>query len=223
MCMCRLGLLIVLLAMQLGYAQKAAQSVVQEGHPPIEVRLTEPLAWKGYCLQVSIDRVNRSRSPIFLPFQGIVISSSVTDATNTLKQGSGVAWLNVYGVSDNLTTDLVRLGPGEVRHDVYCIRDTFPVVNRQEKLRRQVRVQGSLRIFAGYFPEAQNWQISAAERESMKHSPAANWKNADRSKGGWAMLELSIPCSTEVSKPDCALPPPVFAGEGSPTIPDIGS
>jgi len=36
------------------------------------------------------------------PFEGIEIYSSVADATNTLGQGVGEAWLQVYGWTDVL-------------------------------------------------------------------------------------------------------------------------
>jgi hypothetical protein len=113
------------------------------------------------------------------------------------------------------------LGPGEAKQDVYCLWDTFPLENRETKIRRQVRLLGRLRISAGYFPEAQRWQISNAQREEMLRTPTAKWKNADRSNGGSVTLEVPIPCPEGVNEAQCATAPPVFEGEHPVAIPDI--
>lgn len=204
------------------YSQKSPALSEQKAPRPLEIRLTKPLAWKNYCLQVSITRINRSKSPIFLPFFGIAIYSSVTDATNSLGQGKGEAWIIAHGNFGISSSDVTRLGPGEARHDVYCIGDTVPVVNHDKKMRRQVRVQGHLRISASYLPEAQEWQISKAQREEMMLTPPSKWKNADRSNGGSVALEVPIPCPRGVSQAECGVPPPVFDGESAVMIPDIG-
>jgi hypothetical protein len=78
----------------------------------------------------------------------------VTDATNTLGQGTEVAWLPVYGMSDIIDHNVTRLAPGETKRDTYCLWDTFPVVDSEKKMRRQVRLQGNLRIYASYYREA---------------------------------------------------------------------
>jgi hypothetical protein len=206
----------------MAYGQKSPSITKQDASRPLEVRVTKPLAWNNHCLQVNIARVNRSKSAIFLPFTGVFIYSSVTDATNALAQGKGRAWFTAYGYSDIIAKDVTRLGPGEAKRDVYWASDTFPVVNGETRRRRQVRVQGSLPSSAGYFPEAPTWQISKAQREEMMSTPPAKWKNADRWNGGRVTLEIPLPCSHDANVAECTSPPPIFAGERGVRVPDLG-
>ena len=99
-----IGSLFLLLGSSFTYGQKPPETTGPSGLQPLEIRLTKPPSWKDNCLEVSIKRVNRSKSRISLlpstPFEGVEIYSSVTDATNTLGQGVGEAWMLVYGQSD---------------------------------------------------------------------------------------------------------------------------
>lgn len=219
----QLRLSVLLLACPFAYGQSPTTSNSQAIPQPLEIHLANPPHWKNFCLEVSIRRTNRSKSPIFLPsFAGVLINSSVTDATNTLGQGTGVAWFTVYGMSDIIDRSVTRLAPGETKRDTYCIRDTFPVVDSEKKMRRQVRLRGYLRVYARYYREAPNWQISKQQREEMAQTPPSKWKNADRLNGGSVMTEIPIPCPEGASKPDCTIPPPIFQGEHGVPIPDVG-
>lgn len=217
----RFALAFLILLSRLASAQEPATIQQQEVQTALEVRVVKPLIWRNYCLEVSIIRRNRSKVPIFLPFSGIFIYSTVMDTTNVLGQGNGTAWFVVYGLSDIICSDVTRLGPGETKQDTLCIEDTFPVVNSETKMRRQVRVQGRLRISAGYFPAAQKWQISNAQREEMMRTPNAKWKNADRLKGASVSFEISIPCPKGIGRAECTIPPPIFQGERHVPVPDI--
>jgi hypothetical protein len=214
-------LLLLLAATGLAHGQEFSPGVKEVTPPPLQIR-PKTLAWKGNCLKVSIVRSNRSNSPIFLPFYGFEINSSVTDATNALGQGKGQAWLSVIGGSDIIVSAVTRLGPGEIKNDDFCLADSITVVKRENKMRRQVPVRGVLRITAAYFPEAHGWQISNAQREEMSTTPRAKWKNADRSNRGQVTIELPIPCHRGEIHPDCTVPPVVFAGEGPVLVPDTG-
>jgi hypothetical protein len=219
----QLRLSVLLLACPFAYGQSPNTSNSQAISQPLEIHLANPPHWKNSCLQVSIRRTNRSKSPIFLPsFAGALISSSVTDAPNSLGQGTGVAWFTVYGMSDIIDRRVTRLAPGESKRDTYCIGDTFPVEDSERKMRRQVRLQGRLRIYASYYREAPDWQISKQQREEMAQTPPSMWKNADRWNGGSVMTEIPIPCPKGTSKPDCSAAPPIFQGEHSVPIPDVG-
>jgi hypothetical protein len=220
----QLRLSVLLLACPFAYGQSPNTSNSQAISQPLEIQLANPPHWKNSCLEVSIRRTNHSKSPIFLPsFAGVLIYSSVTDATNSLGQGTGVAWFTVYGMTDIIDSQRVtRLAPGESMRDAYCIWDTFPVVDSEKKMRRELRVQGRLRIYASYYREAPNWQISKQQREEMAQSPPSMWKNADRWNGGSVMTEIPIPCPESASKPDCSIPPPIFQGELAVPIPDVG-
>jgi hypothetical protein len=219
----QLRLSVLLLACPFAYRQSTPTSNSQPISHPLEIHMVNPPRWKNYCLQVSISRTNRSQSPVFLPsFAGVLIYSSVTDAINALGQGTGVAWLPVYGMSAIIDPSVTRLAPGGTKRSTYCISDTFPVVDSEKKMRRQVRLQGSLRIYASYYREAPNWQISKQQHEEMAQTPPSTWKNADRWNGGRIMTEIPIPCPRRASKPDCTIPPPIFQGEHGVPIPDVG-
>jgi len=220
---CRFRFLVLLLAVPLAYGQSLKAPASHPAVPPLEIRVVG-LFWKNFCLEVDLQRTNRSKSPIFLPFvSGVFISASVTDTTNTLEQGAGVAWLNVYGASDIIDSEVMRLAPGQARLDAYCIADTFPVVDSKKKMRRQVPLRGSLRIYARYHLEEPAWQISKQQREEMAHTPRSQWTNADRSSGGNVMIEIPIPCQAHANPADCSSPPPIYQGEHRPPVPDFGN
>jgi len=121
-------------------------------------------------------------------------------------------------MSDIIDLSVTRLAPGESRRDTYCISDTFPVVDSEKKT-RQVRLQGNLRIYASYYREAPNWQVSKQQREEMAQTLPPKWKNYDRWNGGLVLAEISIPCPKSAKKPDCTLAPPIFQGERTVPIP----
>jgi hypothetical protein len=206
----QLCLSFLLLACPFAYGQPPVISNNQIISEPLEIRAANHPHWKNYCLEVSVTRTNRSKFPIFLPsFGGVLIYSKVTDTAITMGQGTGVAWFPVYGMSDIIDPSVTRLAPGETRRDTYCIWDTFTVVDSEKKMRRQVRLQGNLRVYASYYREAPNSQISKQQREAMAQTPPSKWKNADRWNGGRVMTEISIPCPKGTSKPDCTIPPPI--------------
>lgn len=219
----QLRLSVLLLACPFAYGQSPNKSNSQAISEPLEIHLTNPPHWKDSCLEVSVRRTNHSKSPIFLPsFAEALMYSSVTDATNSLGQGTGVAWFTVYGMTDIIDRSVTRLASGESKRDTYCIWETFPVVDSEKKMRRQVRLQGRIRIYASYYREAPKWQISKQQREEMAQTPPSMWKNADRWNGSSVMTEIRIPCPKGISKPDCTIAPPIFQGEHSVPIPDVG-
>jgi hypothetical protein len=123
-------------------------------------------------------------------------------------------------MSDTIDPSVTRLAPRETQRDTYCIWDTFPVVDSEKKMRRQIRLQGNLRIYARYYREAPNWQISKQQREKMAQTPPSKWKNADRWNGGRVMTEIPVPCP-KGAKPDCTIPPPIFRSEHGVPTPDV--
>jgi hypothetical protein len=213
----------LLLFPSLAFGQESSASTSQVISHPLEVHLASPPRWKNRCLELRVRRTNHSKSPIFLPvFTGILIYSTVTDATNTLGQAAGVVWFPVYGMSGIIDAGFTRVAPGETVQDTYCIWDTFTVMDSLDQMRRQVRLQGNLQIYASYYLEEPNWLLSKWRKEQMAHTSPSQWKNADRWNGGRVMTEIPIPCPKDVTKKDCACPPPIFQGEHSVAIPDVG-
>ncbi len=181
---------------------------------PLQIRLTKAPFWKNNCLWLNLSRENNSKSLIFLPMSGeIIIYTSVTDKTNSLRQGSGEAWVPVYGPGDVMFDDVTRLASGKVKQDTYCLDATFPVVDSGNQTRRQVHVQGKLRIVATYFLGAPDWKISKQQRERMTKTDSSTRKNADRWNSGQIVIEFPIPCHEGAIKDECSIPPPVFARE----------
>ncbi len=186
--------LLLLLASPPIYGQRPPASTGRSNLQPLEIRLTKTPFWENNCLWVNIRRVNNSKSPIFLPVhEEMLIYSSVTDATNALGQGSGEAWLPVYGQSDVVSSDVTRLAPGNAKQETYCLADTFQVVDSITGTERQVRLQGKLRVHARYYLGTHKGQVSQLQREQI--------------------IEIPIPCPEHVEKAECTTPPPIFAGE----------
>ena len=176
------------------YSQKPPASAVRPNPRPLEINLTKPPFWGNHCLWVSIRRANLSKSPIFLPVhEEILIDVSVTDPTNALGRGSGEVWLPVYGPGDVINSDVTRLAPGEARQDTYCLPDTLQIEDSITGTRREVRLQGKLRICAKYYLGTSKRRGDQPQREQMN--------------------EIPIPCPDGVDKAECATPPPIFAGE----------
>lgn len=206
-----LVVLFVLASSPLALAQSSPASITQTTARPLELRLAKPPQWKKSCLEISIERSNHSRYPIFLPHdEGIRIYSSVMDATDTPGQGAGLAWFSVYGPSDIRDDGLGRLGPNEIKRDDLCLWDTFPVDGSRGG-RRQVRLQGSLRVYASFVLDDNEWRKQVERRQQGGASP-----ELER-----IVIEIPIPCKKAPSKGDCSSPPPISRGEHHIPIPDI--
>jgi len=212
---------ILAVAMTLGGEQNGQKdSAEKQSRQPFVARVTRPLKWEKGCLKVSIDRVNRSMAPLFLPFNGLYIEFAVSESSEDPAKDKSERWLTAFGASDILFDDVIRLAPGASRHDEYCVGPTVPVVSPEKETRREVPVRGRLRIEAFYYPAQQDWQISEAQREKMAQTPPAKWKNADKQNLKTFTLGLPIPCSKVGCAPECSGPPVVFEGE-SMFVPDV--
>jgi len=212
-----IGSLFLFLVSSFTYGQKPPETTGPSGSQPLEIRLTKPPSWKDNCLEVSIKRVNRSKSRISLlpstPFEGVEIYSSVTDATNTLGQGVGEAWMLVYGQSDVFDPHAKSLPPGTEKQNTYCVGETFEVKETGKEEFRQVRLQGKLRMYAGYGQKAAVRKMNKQKQEKMTRTYL--WKGNDSE--GWTfgevMLEIPIPCPNLAADGDCTTPPAIFSGE----------
>ena len=143
-------------------------------------------------------------------YQGIKVYSSVSDPTNTLGQGAGDAWMLLYGWTD-VVPEPIELAPGTGRQNTLCLAEIFPVKETGKETLRQVRVQGKLRIVAGY--ETPTWKIVD---QSLGKGRRAYVQVVDKSNlwtFGEVLLEVPIPCPKGVGTSECLSAPPIFPGE----------
>jgi hypothetical protein len=194
---------------------------------PLEVRLAKPPLWRDHCLEITIKRVNHSKRRILFPptaFEGVEIYSSVTRAKNALELGGPETWILVYGWTDASGGEQRKLAPGSEDQQTYCVNETFPVRDTVTNERRLVRLQGTLRISAGYEQKILHGK-SAGERQTNKESGT---RTKEPDLDGWrsrtATIEIQIPCRGDAVNPGCSSPPPIFPGERDwfeilPTVP----
>jgi hypothetical protein len=216
----RLGFSFLVVLLPLTFAQQPPAPVDASGASPLEIRLAKPLMWQGNYLQVSIRLINRSKYPVFLaptPFEGIEAYSSVIDSTNALGQGTGEAWVMVYG-----WTDVIYLGPRSPiprsgSEKSFSIWESFPIEGAEKGTARRVRVQGKLRVCVWYSQKLRGPKTSK-HPEQTKGTLGTKKNNSDNWSSGTAMLEIPIPCPSGVAETDCSSPPPIFQGEHEPRL-----
>lgn len=191
-------LLSILFISSLAYGQEPTRPTSQSGPPPLEVKLTKRPLWKGTCLELRVQLTNVSKSTVFLDamYQGIEVYSSVSDATNTLGQGSGEAWMLVYGWTD-VVSEPIELAPAGKRQNTLCIAGTLPVKETGNETLRQVRVQGKLRIVAGY--EIPTWKIIDKSLGKARRAYVQILDKANRWTFGQVVLEIPIPCPNGIT------------------------
>ena len=205
-------LLSILFVSSLAFGQEPTKPTGQSGPPPLELKLSKGPLWRGNRLELSVQRTNLSRSSIFLEatYEGIKIYSSVSDAANALGQGSGEAWMLVYGWTD-VVSKPIKLASGARRQTTLCIAETFPVKETGKETLRQVRVQGKLRIVAGY--EIPAWRIIDQSQGKTRRTYTRMADNSNRWTFGEVVLEIPIPCPNGIGTSDCLSLPPIFSGE----------
>lgn len=187
---------------------------------PLEVRLTKPPQWMNGCLSVSLDRINRSSFPLFLPDMGLYISTSVNELRDDAGMKDGQEWINVYGASDMVSWDATAIAPGATVHEEGCLPPTVFVVNLKKKTRREILLRGRLRIDAYYFLTEKEWQHNKSWHEEMLHiSPGQEDKIAHQYPKVVTIF-AAIPCREPACGPGCDDPPLILQGENR-VLPDV--
>jgi hypothetical protein len=209
---CQAKLLSIFLVSSLASGQEPTKPTSQPGPAPLELKLTKTPVWKGNCLELSVQRTNLSKFSVFLDgtYEGIKVYASVSDSTNTLGQGPGEAWMLIYGWT-NAASESIKLVPAARRQNILCIAETFPVKETGKEILREVRVQGKLRIVAGY--EIPTWRIIDQSQGKGRRTYVRMFDNSKRWTLGEVVLEIPIPCSSGIGTSDCFTPPQVFPGE----------
>ena len=125
-----------------------------------------------------------------------------------LELGGQEAWILVYGWSDVIESGGKTLAPGSEEQNTYYIGETFPVKDMVTNATRQVRLQGRLRILAGFEQKVPKRKINRQQQaDKTRTTPTGSWSS------GQATLEIQIPCPVAGANVDCLSPPPIFPGE----------
>jgi len=181
-------LLSIFFVSSLACGQEPTKPTSQSGPAPLELKLTKGPLWKGNCLELSVQLFLSERCHKYAG------------------QGPGEAWMLVYGWTD-VVSKPIELAPGARRQNTLCIAETFPVKETGKEILRQVRVQGKLRIVAGY--EIPTWRIIDQPQGKGRRTYVRMADNSNRE----VVLETLIPCPNGIGTNDCLSPPQIFPGE----------
>jgi len=197
---------------------------LEKGAPvPLEVRMTAPPRWENGCLSVTLERNNHTAVPVFLTEMGPYFYIALDVSMNEASTGEAIKWVNVSGVSDFRSLEAVSLAPGATLRNEFCLSNTIWVVNLQKKTRREIPVQGKLRIDVSYFPTEESWKInkewytdppSYLKRDGALAGPPANIAPK------WVKIFAAIPCSDAACESGCVEPPIGLPGEDR-LVPDV--
>jgi hypothetical protein len=204
----------------------AARQEIQpdkEAPTSLEVRITSPPRWEKGCLLVTLDRINHSSVPLFLTEMGPYFDIALDVATDEADATEAVEWVNIYGISDMVSSEAVALPPGATVHNKFCFGPSVWVVNLKKQTRRNIAVRGKLRVSVSYFSTE---EALKRHKEWYIHPPAylepgkPNEMPADV-KPKWARIYAAIPCSYATCESACVRPPTGLHGE-SRLVPDVG-
>src|SRR5208337_2667334 len=67
-------------------------STYKRAQQRLRIRVAEPFKWGNGCLKLSVDRINRSKSPLFLPFNGLFIEPSDAEFPGDPAKGLSEGW-----------------------------------------------------------------------------------------------------------------------------------
>jgi hypothetical protein len=173
--------------------------------------LRTPQGWDNGCLRGGLDIVNRSAGPLFLTKMGPYFAIALDVSKDGSQSDHALEWVNIYGDTDTITSEVDSLPAGSKIHQDFCFRPTVWVVNVQRETRREIPVRGKLRVDVSYFASEQDWK-------TYKDLWLENESDALRL---WSTAFAEIPCAKATCKPDCNRPPVGIHGE-SRSLTDIG-
>lgn len=216
------GLLSLLFVSAVAFGQEPAKPARRSSLAPLELKLIRGPQWKDSCLELTIQRTNLSQSSIFLDatYEGIEAYSSVSVASKTIGRGPGETWMLVYGWTDVYVSEPIKLVPGARRQNTLCIAETFPVKETGNEILRQVRVQGKLRIVAGY--GIPTWKIVDQPQGQGRRSYVRTADSPSHWTFGETALEIPVPCPSGVGTLDCLSPAQIFPGEHDVHMVEVG-
>jgi hypothetical protein len=212
-------LLVALLCISPGIAQQDTELKNPEANL-LELRLVAPPQWKDDCLQVELDRKNRSSLPLFLPAMGLFISTSVNELDDVAATEVEQKWVNVYGSTDVIILEATSLAPGATLHEEGCLSPHVFVVNIEKGTRRAIPLRGRLQIEAYYFLSEKEWQTFKSSREEMMSTKPDSWGAMNRQDPKVVTIFAKIPCRDGSCGSVCDAPPLILKGEDR-IVPDV--
>jgi hypothetical protein len=206
-----LGLVFLFFFCPSARGQNVLGATTVPGSLPLEITVARPPSWHHHCLEVTIKRANRSKSRIYFPpapFEGVKIYASVTEAKSMAELSGREEWILVYGWTDVIYSEGRTLASGRQEQKTYCIGGTFPVIDLESKATRQVRLQGRLRISAGY-----EQKVAEGRNAGRELTTPAKQNDSDIWSTGEVTIEIPIPCPVSAANEVCSAPLPIFPGE----------
>lgn len=201
-------------------APQGRDQIQEEISHPLEIRISNPLRWEKGCLNVSVERINRSSAPLFLPVMGLYVFTSVNESVNQTGKTEGQEWINVYGTSDLVSWDATPIAPGSTVHDEHCLAPSVAVVHLQKKTRREIPLRGKLRIDAYYFLTKKDWLKNKSQHEEMMSMAPDQWGKIPGQEPQLTPIIVAIPCRKASCTVGCGTPPLITHGENR-VIPDV--
>jgi hypothetical protein len=202
-------------------SHRQTNNLGKDSASPLEIRLAGSPHWEKDCLDVSMDRINRSSVPLFLPVKGLYIAMSVNEVSDTGKKREA-RWINVFGLSDIGIWEAAPLAPGATVHDEKCLYPEVAIVNLETQTRRLIPLRGRLEIDAYYFLTKDDWQNDKRNHEDMFRTKPGQWDLDKIARHGPKLVSVQavIPCRDTNCVSSCDAPPLVLAGEGR-VVPDV--
>jgi hypothetical protein len=204
------------------FALAQSEQPKQEWSEPFEVRLTKPPEWVAGCLSLSLDRINRSSAPLFLPDMGLYIATSVREVGDQPAAKNAQNWINVYGASDLVSWSAKEIAPSATVHIETCLDPEVAVVSLERRTRRMIPLRGKLRIDAYYYSTEEDWKAYESYHHEMMRTPPVRWNELVRASDPKVVtVYAAIPCREPRCGPVCDDPPQILHGEKR-MIPDVG-
>jgi hypothetical protein len=182
--------------------------------PPFQIQVSKPLQWVGDCLSVTVDRLNLSVAPLYLPQRGLYIALlAKTARINNSEMTGGEAWLPLYGPTDMVSWDATSLAPGATQREEHCLKPSVHVLSMKRETDRQLPVRGRLKILAYYFLSEEEWLKHKAQRGGLDHVPADQSEKVSLVDPHWVIIETLIPCHGDGCAQGCDNPPLILEDE----------
>jgi hypothetical protein len=213
-----------LILLLLGFA--AAPVVCQQvqehtNQTTLEVRLTTP-SWENGHLKFSVDRINHSSTPLYLPAMGTYISLAVKEEATKTEISHDERWVNIYGLTDLVSWGAAAIAPGATVHNDYDFLHELAVVDLKKETRREIPVRGRLRVEAFYFLSEEDWQMNKHYHEEISSEHTRPWRRPQFLKPEFTTAYVKIPRRAVGCNAECEKSPIVLPDENR-LVPDVYS